>query len=353
MPLDRRATRLLNTFCGIVAVGAVGGVGFLAWKQQQTAEALPTSPRLASQRQLRRQAQQALDRKDYAEAERIFQQAISETPRDGELHKTLGNLYLQDGKRKLAWQQFTALAPTVERAQALDASSRVWMADLEWEFGDPKKATKLCELQTDHDWIHPRPQGAALVSRAHVYITENDGDMSLPDRVNHIRRALVVNPRSVDARVGLVNVLWDSKQKDEALRELKVAQKMARPGQCTDTEYLAFILGKVGKKQESAKFAEQALRASANRDPRLTVALAHVFANLDQKQKALGLLKEAVGQIKEPDADTLCNFASVYAHCGQPAEALTTLERADKIATGGAKARVFEMRKEISAHGVD
>jgi len=348
MPLDRNLSRWLNGLGGLTAVGIVGAMGFLAWKQSQSSEPLPKSPRLENLRSLKTKAAQALARKDVAGAEKYYLQAIAASPRDVMTHKTLGDLYLQDGKRKDAWRQYQALEAALGDGR-LDNGSRVWLADLEWEFGNPKKAEELCRKQITDDWVKPVPTGAALVSRAHVFITETGGEMVLPERLGHLRRAVAVWPKSVDGHVSLAHLLWDTGEKSEALRELASAQKQLRPDDAAGAVYLAFMMARTGKRDESGRLADRAVKAGAANDPRIASGLAHVFATLGQNDRALAMIGNAIHKAKSPDADLLCNFAGVYARLGRRSEALALLDQADKIALGGAKARIFDMRKELTS----
>ncbi len=347
MPLDRNAARWLNGFCGVVAVAAVSGLGFLVWSQRQAAESIPISSKTESLRKIKGRAHAAADRKEYPEAEKQYLAAIAADPQDKNLHENLARVYLADNKPKEAWQHLSELATDVPQSAKLAADTRAWFADLEWQFGDKKKAEALCRLATSEDWVRPRPSGKALVARMHAFTTEKSGELTPGESMKHLVRAIDLNPNSVDAHVGMANLFWQEKKRAQSLQELSVAQNLVKPADGPGSTYLAFMFSEVGKKTDADRFAQQAVRAGAAKDCHIAVALARVFATVGKSAQALQLVKQAEAGIHSPDADTLCGFAMVYAHLGKRSEAIQLLDRADKIAVGGSKARVFETKQEI------
>jgi tetratricopeptide (TPR) repeat protein len=349
MPLDRNAARWLNGFCGIVAIAAVSGLGYLVWAQKQAAESIPISSRTESLRKIKGRAYAAASGKDYSNAERLYLEAIAAYPRDKNLHESLARVYLADGKSKKAWQHLSQLSADASHAIHLPADIRTWFADLEWQYGDRKEGEALCKEITAKDWVQPRRKGQALVARTHVFFIEEAGELPPIESLKHLRRAVALNPTSVDAHVGLANLYWKAKNPPDCFSELDLARRLVKPNDGTGATYLAFMFSHTGKKAEAQKFAEQALSAGVAKNDGIAISLARVFAGLGDRTKALELVIKTQARAKSPDAETLCGFASVYAQLGLKADAIRLLDRADKIAVGGAKAQVFETRREILA----
>jgi len=349
MPLDRKAARWLNGLCGIAAVTAVTGFGYLAWSQNRAAESIPVSLKVESLRKIKKRAYAAATRKEYSEAEKQYIEAIAADPGDKNLHESLARVYLADGKSKEAWQHLSQLSADAFHAVHLPADIRTWFADLEWQYGDRKKGESLCREITAKDWVQPGRKGQALVARTHVFFTEEAGELPPAESLKHLRRAVALNPTSVDAHVGLANLHWRAKNLPDCFRELDLARRLVKPSDGTGATYLAFMFSHTGKKAEAQKFAEQALSAGVAKNDGIAISLARVFAGLGNRTKALDLVTKTQASAKSPDAETLCGLASVYAQLGLKADAIRLLDRADKISFGGAKAQVFEMRRQILA----
>jgi TolB-like protein/Tfp pilus assembly protein PilF len=258
-------------------------------------------------------------RESFAEAERLFRQAIQRDPRYAQAHAQLAST--------LRWRAYARHLPVGPGyAQARAAAERALALD-------PKQSVAhaaLARIADLHDWNSAAAEG-------------------------HYRRALEANPNDAGARGQRAWLLMRLGKSEEALREAQRAVEMD-PVSAFAYSNLGVMYAYAGQPQRAGDATQAAAALAPNSSP-VAAILALSYSELGRHAEAIRTAERA--RSLDPESHfTLATVAYVYGRAGRRAEAeraLAALQAtpepspymiAEVYAAMGEKERAFEMLEQ-------
>ncbi len=267
-----------------------------------------------------RQAEAALDKKNYSAAEPMLQQVTGKNPNNYRAWFDLGYVYTATGRKPEAieaYRKSVAAKPDVfesnlnlglllaqngspEAEQFLRDATRLKPS------GNPQEGLARAWLSLGHVLEHPKPAEAVQAFAEAAKLQPNDPEPhlsagailekqnDLPGAEREYQAALAVAPNSADALIGLANIYMQSRrlpQAEAALRQYLALDPKNGPARVQ----LGRVLEAEGKHTEAAAQLQQGLQLvpddlNAQRD------LAFSYANSGKYDKAEALYRALVAK---------------------------------------------------------
>jgi Flp pilus assembly protein TadD len=260
-------------------------------------------------------AQQAVDKKDYATAEKDYQDYLAKKPDDAQVHFNLGFVYT-------AMQRPTDARPEYERAIALDPKMEPAYLNLGMLLlgSDPKAAAEPLEKATalSPDDAHAEVLLGLALERSgrsaeaiEAYQTAAKLDAKKPEIQNSLgrallgagraseaeaafRQALTLNPEDAEqalAQAGLAQALIAEKKTAEAAAELSTYLE-TRPDDTGARRERAFALADLGKNDEALAELDRAAGGGAESLPTLKLR-AQLYLSKKDYANGINTLRKA------------------------------------------------------------
>jgi predicted Zn-dependent protease len=262
-------------------------------------------------------ADEGLNHSDDAQA--AYRRAIAADPNYFEAHLALGLLLAREEKVTEARAELKAAIGVPERDPALVAKALRALAHLDI-VSEPDKARD--ELLIALKISPETPEDSLLAAEAAESLADYPGAEAA------YRRLLKADPNNIETTAGLAHVLVRENKTDEA-QTLLAAGLQAHPGDPALTTQLAAIYAQKDDPESSAKAAPlvEALHQQHPDDTNISRMLARLYLKANQPEKAEPLYAELV-KAKPDDPTLMDDLGSTLIHLRRYAEAETLLQKA-------------------------
>lgn len=262
-------------------------------------------------------ADEGLNHADDAQA--AYRRAIAADPNYFEAHLALGLLLAREEKTAEAHAELKAAIGVPEHDPALVAKALRALAHLDI-VSDP--GTARDELLLALKVSPETPDDSLLAAEAAESLAD------YPSAEEAYRRLLKADPNNIETTAGLAHVLVRENKTDEA-QTLLAAGLEAHPGDPALTTQLAAIYAQKDDPESSAKAAPlvEALHQQHPKDASISRMLARLYLKANEPEKAEPLYAALV-QAQPDDPTLLDDLGSTLIHLRRYAEAETVLQKA-------------------------
>ncbi|HKD64987.1 MAG TPA: tetratricopeptide repeat protein [Candidatus Acidoferrales bacterium] len=268
-------------------------------------------------------ARAAMDRKDYAEAVRLYQEYLAKKPDDADAHFDLGNAYA-------SLKQAADAKSEYEKAISLDPKLDVAYVNLGITLTETDPAAAIEPLQKAAALLPDEARPQFLLGWAY----ERSGKAQLA--VEHYRAAENLDEKNSDIHFALGRVLLTSNQPAEAETEFRAA--IASDSSNAQAHLgLSQALAAQKESEEAAAELKTYLEAQPN-DSEARVSRALALAKLDKNEDALAELDRAAGSNQE-SLSALRLRGQILFQLKRYDDAISVLEKAAKLAPQDADIR--------------
>lgn len=242
-----------------------------AWKPRRSA----TQESVVNCRHLSQQGLSAIERGDWAEAERYLSQATKTCPVDAEARQHLADALWQRGKRDEAVAQLEQAI----HLEADDPQLHTRMAQLRLEQGDAAAARRSIDQAIDLD-----PKSAAgWAIRGQIVLQQGQPHQAIAD----FNRALSLDPQNRTALVSIAELHLAHGQPQRALAHLQSLEDTYAAGEQPQRVYYLLGLAHLALRRPADAIAQ--LQAAQSHGP----ASSEILARLAEAQLQTGQLDQA------------------------------------------------------------
>ena len=333
---ERRVACWASAALGVVALGAVGAIVWMAAVRNRSLRPAPMLATPSRERLLKMKGLRAERDGDLPGAEARYREALALDPKSGTVRLALGRLRLAQGDRRGAWPFFRALPPFGGE------DVLAWVADLGGEFGavDPESALKE---------IVPRDgaTGDRHLAWAHFAASRVLSSADARAAVAHLRRAVALDAGLVPARLALVERLASDRK--VALSMLDQARARTMPAQANLWARVARAYDRFGGPEQALAMARS---AGAKGGP-AWCALGESALSRQDRATARLRFDAARRLARSGDAELWCRLARDYLVVGEPSSASAAVDAAQRTLLPGQAGLCLGLATVMAALGRD
>ena len=305
--------------------------------------------RAKKQEILRKLADIAFAQRDWDGAQRYYDQLIALNPRDEYLRMEYAQVLVKYKRYDKALEQYEALIKIVAGNTKARATTLRDMGELYEQMGDEERALKTyaqaMTLVRPDNWLHRELDQRILgvyrrSDRLQEYLEQKlkawanptyDQAMTLAsiydelgqetEALKHYQRASAKNPRSVDPRTKIIQIL---QRRGEHGQVLKAYEALIRVDAAQSRYH--FELAKLHFRSGDRKRAEQTLgeiRRRFRRDPDVMVQLADLYMRMGMGEDALKVYQDLVASNPRNDS-FIISLGEYYHQSGEVDKAIST-----------------------------